>query len=66
MTTRRKIRGCIADNNSMCLADIEVRFTSDSYGESLSLQTGNLMIEVPFEAVKPIIQQERKKKGSKK
>lgn len=39
---------------------VTVRFTSDSRGETLSLESANGMILVPFEQVKRIIEEERR------
>lgn len=61
----RKISGFITNGDMFSCANVEVRFSSDRNGETLSLQVGNLMITVPYEPVKYLIQQERKKRGKK-
>lgn len=42
-------------------APVTVRFTSDHLGETLSLESANGMILVPFEQVKKIIEEERRR-----
>jgi hypothetical protein len=61
MTIHRKISGFVSDGNYVRTANIEVRFTSDERGETLSLQMGNIMIAVPYEPVKALIKKERGK-----
>lgn len=42
--------------------NITIRFTSDSYGETLSLEGAETMITVAFEDVEEIIERARKKR----
>lgn len=48
----REIKGFISDGYDIKSAEVIVRFTSDETGESISLQTDDIMIGVPFEKVK--------------
>jgi len=52
------VKGMIADITrplpKMC--DVTVRMTSDKIGQSLSLSAYNIMIEIPLEKVKDIVQ----------
>ena len=57
------INGAISDGKTMTAAPIEVRFTSDKKGESISLVHGDTMLFVPFEQVQKMIDKERKKNG---
>lgn len=41
---------------------IVVRFTSDRYGETISFEDGEVIMGVPFEEVKKLIQKARKSK----
>lgn len=56
------INGAVSDGERMTAAPIEVRFTSDAKGESLTLVNGNIMLFVPFEQVQKMIDKERKKR----
>ena len=40
--------------------EIVVRFTSDKYGETISLEDGSVIIGVPFEKVIKLIEKARK------
>lgn len=40
--------------------NVTVRFTSDRYGETISLEDGEGIIGVPFEAVQKMIEKARK------
>ena len=40
--------------------EIVVRFTSDKYGETISLEDGNIIMGVPFEKVMKLIEKARK------
>lgn len=53
----KTVKGVILDMNHPQLkaCDITVRMTSDSIGQSLSLQGRNIMIEIPLEQVRDII-----------
>ena len=54
------ITGCIFDlSNPIPIpkkCNVDVRMTSDKIGQSLSLQAYNIMIEIPLESIKDIIQ----------
>lgn len=41
----------------------EVRFTSDKYGEVLSVKSNNLVIVMPYEQIERLIDEERAKRG---
>lgn len=41
---------------------VTVRFTSDRYGETISLENGKVMLGVPFKEVQKMIEKERKNK----
>lgn len=41
---------------------ITVRFTSDRYGETISVEDGEIMLGVPYEPVKKMIEKARKNK----
>ncbi len=56
------INGAVSDGESLTAAPIEVGFTSDAKGESLSLANGNIILFVPFEQVQKMIDKERKKR----
>lgn len=42
--------------------NVTVRFTSDKYGETISLEDGENIIGVPFEEVEKMIEKARKNK----
>lgn len=50
--------------DGLCLMPLNVRFTSDRLGETLSIEAENmgLMLAVPFEEVWAMIQEARKAK----
>ena len=55
----KTITGCIFDVKGLPLprkCNVTVRMTSDRLGQSLSLQARNIMIEIPLESVRDIIQ----------
>lgn len=54
------------DGLRLAKAPVTVRFTSDGLGETLSLESANGMILVPFEQVKRIIEEERRRYGRSK
>ena len=58
----REIKGFISDGYAIKSAEVIVRFTSDETGESISLQTDDIMIGVPFEKVKKMIERARRKR----
>lgn len=61
-TEIKSINGMVTTESKTRPARIIVRFTSDHVGETLSLSDNDkIMISVPFEAVKPIIEKARKK-----
>jgi hypothetical protein len=41
--------------------NVTVRFTSDEYGETMSIEDGEIMLGVPFEPIKKMIEKARKK-----
>lgn len=41
--------------------NVTVRFTSDEYGETMSIEDGETMLGVPFEPIKKMIEKARKK-----
>ena len=42
--------------------NVTVRFTSDRYGETISVEDGETMLGVPYEPVKKMIEKARKSK----
>ena len=42
--------------------NVTVRFTSDEYGETMSIEDGEIMLGVPFEPIKKMIEKARKNK----
>lgn len=61
-----EIKGLAVKGEKSGNANILVRFTSDSMGETLILQHGDTMLSVPFEKLEPIIIRARKKRRWKK
>lgn len=61
-----EIKGLAVKGDKAGTANILVRFTSDSIGETLSLQHGDTMLSVPFEKLEPIIIKARKKRRWKR
>lgn len=60
MATKVKdIYGYIADDSGVASTNVTVRFTSDSHGESISLQVGDIMIGCPFEGIWRMIREAR-------
>ena len=41
----------------------EVRFTSDKYGETLSVRSNNLVMVMPYEQIERLVDEERAKRG---
>ena len=61
-TEIKSINGMVVTEKTMRPAKVIVRFTSEHVGETLSLSDDDkIMISVPFELVKPIIEKARKK-----
>lgn len=58
----REIKGFISDGYAIKSAEVIVRFTSDETGERILLQTDDIMIGVPFEKVKKMIEKARRKR----
>ena len=55
----KEIEGCIFDISRSIMpkkCKITVRMTNDAVGQSLSLSAFNIMLEIPLEQVKEIIQ----------
>lgn len=56
----KTVEGCIMDGSKLFAApkkcDVVVRMTSDKRGQSLSLNAYNIMILIPLESVRDIIQ----------
>lgn len=63
-TELRMIKGFHAKEGDILprKADVTVRFTSDKYGETLSLEDGKTIIGAPFEDVEKLIKKARKNK----
>ena len=57
--------GSVLGMRNIIPAKIEVRFTSDNIGETLSLSDGKTILVVPFEAVQEIIDKERSNRRGK-
>ena len=55
MTKTKIIDGATFDGDKICRQKITVRYTDDEIGKTLSLQTQDFMIIVPFEEVEKII-----------
>ena len=56
----KTIRGLCYEEDVPKTKDIIVRFTSDKYGETISLDDGETMLAVDFKEVKAIIKKARK------
>ncbi len=52
----KDVKGIITDGHRFSKTNVVVRMTSDKHGKSLSLNAGNILIEIPLEAVEDIIQ----------
>ena len=56
----KRVEGCIFDFSKPTLIPkkciVGVMMTNDKHGQSLSLQAYNIMIEIPLESVRDIIQ----------
>lgn len=63
MTTVKNTDGMAFTGKENYRGKVTVRFTSDNLGETLSLQYGGVMILVPYEPVKKIIEETRKGAG---
>ena len=63
-TELKSVKGFHGGKNDMLprRENITVRFTSDKYGETISLEDGEVMIGVPFEEVEKMIEKARKNK----
>lgn len=63
-TEIKMIKGFIGYENEVIpqSTDVMVRFTSDKYGETISLENGKVMLGVPFEAVRKMIEKARENK----
>ena len=59
MTAHRKMSGFVFDGIHSRSANVDVRFTSDDKGETLSLAVDNIMIAVPFKTVESLVKNER-------
>lgn len=63
MTERKIVVGMVSDGYKVVPTPIVVRFTSDQYGESLSLTyNDDFMIQVNFGDVVPMIEKARAEK----
>lgn len=51
----KEVKGMITDGHSFTMTNVVVRMTSDKRGKSLSLNAGNILIEIPLEEVEDII-----------
>ena len=59
-TEIKTVTGIVADRVKEGQASITVRFTSDTFGESLSLEYDNqVMLQVRYEDIVPIINKAR-------
>ena len=60
----KTIKGFIGYENEVIpqSEQVTVRFTSDRYGETISLENGNVMLGVPFETVQKMVEKARKNK----
>ena len=61
MTAHRKMSGFVFDGIHSRSANVDVRFTSDDKGETLSLAVDDIMITVPFKTVESLVNKERGK-----
>lgn len=61
MTEIKALDGMISDGKERERRKIVVRFTSDNWGESISLEAEGRMLHVPFEPVQKMIDAARKK-----
>ena len=55
------MQGIVISRGKFSPAPVIVRFTSDKRGETISFQAGDTMIVVPFEGVKELIIETRKR-----
>ena len=51
----KDVKGMITDGHRFTMTNVVVRMTSDTRGKSLSLNAGNILIEIPLEEVEDII-----------
>ena len=51
----KDVKGMITDGHRFTMTNVVVRMTSDIRGKSLSLNAGNILIEIPLEEVEDII-----------
>lgn len=63
MTELKRVKGIITTNETMQPGYVTVRFTSDHFGETLSLSDDDkIMIAVAYEDIEKIIKKARGKK----
>lgn len=66
MTKIKMIKGLVSNGYDLQPKQVVVRFTTDSIGESLSLEANGMMILVPFEQVQKVIKAARGKDFNKR
>ena len=59
MTEIKKTAGMMIIGERMHSVNIDARFTHDELGETLSLACGNVMLQVRFEDIEPMIKKAR-------
>ncbi|WP_425755110.1 hypothetical protein ACPW7J_09570 [Ihubacter sp. rT4E-8] len=59
MTGIKKIRGVITDSEKSMGSIVIVRFTSNKFGETLSLEANDIMITVRFADIERVIKKVR-------
>lgn len=59
-TASKRVRGMVFDGEGLRKATLTIRFTSDKYGESVSIADDKtIMLQVPFEDVKMVMERAR-------
>ena len=56
MTKQKDTLGVLFTGSGMNFRSVTVRATKDEHGESLSLAADDIMIEIPMEQVKDLVQ----------
>ena len=58
----KDMRGFVDTDDGLFDAAITVRYTNDEIGETISLQLGGIMLGVPFEKIRPLIAEAKRKR----
>ena len=60
----KTVKGIVSvDDGTMKIMNVDIRFTSDTHGETLSLTVGSAQVAVRYSEIEKLVEETRKDRG---